>query len=77
LFSFISSNWRGIPLTSTAIIIALIGATITRTGLAVKCVLDDAIYEKGLKVCDVEFDSINIIRDDFHGDWNYKILPQI
>jgi transposase len=77
LFSFISSNWRGIPLVTTVVIIALIGATTTRTGLAVKCVLDEAIYEKGIKVCDDEFDSINIIRDDFHGEWNYRIAPAV
>ena len=75
LFSFISSNWRGIPLVTTAVIIALIGATTTRTGLAVKCVLDESFYEKGIKVCDDVFDSINLIRDDFHGDWNYRIAP--
>jgi len=77
LFSFISSNWRGIPLCNTAIIVALIGATSTKSGLAVKCVLDETIYEKGLKVCDLEFDSINISCDDFHGDWNYTVSPQI
>jgi hypothetical protein len=64
-----------VPLTSIAVIIALIGATSTKTGLAVKCVIDNAIYEKGLKVCDVEFDSINIIRDVFHGEWNQ--CPQV
>jgi len=51
LFSFISSNWRGIPLVTTAVIIALIGATTTRTGLAVKCVLDESLYEKGIRAC--------------------------
>jgi hypothetical protein len=77
LFSFISSNWRGIPLITTAVIIALIGAASTQAGLAVRCVLDEASYEKGLKVCDSEFESINILYDYFHGDWNYRILPVI
>jgi len=75
LFSFISKNWRGIPLVSAAVVVALIGATKTEKGLAVRCVLDEAEYEKGLEVSAEEFDSISIVKDDFHGEWNYVIHP--
>ena len=76
LFSFITNNWKGIPLISTAVIVSLIGSTRTSEGLAVTCMLDDSFYEKGIKVDDDVFKSINIVPDDFHGDWNYKILPR-
>jgi hypothetical protein len=75
LFSFISKNWQGIPLVSTAVILALIGATKTENGLAVTCVLDEATYEVGRKVTDDECSSIIITRADFHGEWNYTITP--
>jgi GH18 family chitinase len=75
LFAFITKNWKGIPLISTSVIVSLIGATRTSEGLAVTCMLDESLYEKGLKVDDEVFNSINIIPYDFHGDWNYKILP--
>jgi hypothetical protein len=75
LFSFITMNWRGKPLVSYAVIIALIGATKTDTGLTVRCEQDEAIYQKGTKVSDAEMDTINIVRDEFHGEWNYTIRP--
>jgi len=75
LFSFISKNWQGIPLVSAAVIVSLIGATKTNKGLSVTCVLDEAVYEKGIKVSDDEFDSINISTATFHGEWNYTISP--
>ena len=74
LFAFISKNWQGIPLTSTALVVSLIGATATSTGLTVSCVLDESEYELGIKISDEEFNSINIINADFHGEWNYSIL---
>jgi transposase len=77
LFSFISKNWQGIPLISTAVIVSLIGATTTEKGLSVTCVLDETTYEKGLKVTDEEFFAITIIPADFHGEWNYTIVPNI
>ena len=75
LFSFISKNWQGIPLVSTAVIVALIGATSTEKGLAVTCVLDEATYQKGIKVNEEDFSKIKIIPADFHGEWNYTIAP--
>ena len=75
LFSFITMNWRGKPLVSYAVIIALIGATTTEAGLTVRCEQDATIYRKGTKVSDAEMDEINIVRDEFHGEWNYLIKP--
>jgi hypothetical protein len=73
LFAFISKNWQGIPLTSTALIVALIGSTATTTGLAVTCVIDESEYPAGIKISDEEYSSINISHADFHGEWNYTI----
>ena len=75
LFSFISQNWRGRPLKSIAVIVNLISATRTRTGLRVRCEVDRGSYPTGEKVTDEEFASINLKRDKFHGEWNYKISP--
>lgn len=75
LFSFISRNWRGKPLTSLAVIVNLIAATRTRAGLRVRCEIDSTLYPKGETITDEQFSTIRIVRDDFHGDWNYTILP--
>jgi len=76
LFSMISKNWRGTPLDSLATIINLIGTTKTQTGLVVKAMLDDTVYEKGIKVSDEELASVNLTRDAFHGEWNYMVAPR-
>jgi transposase len=75
LFSFISKNWRGKPLISLAVIVNLISATTTVSGLTVKCVVDHNEYKKNIEVTDEELNKVNIQRDDFHGDWNYSISP--
>jgi len=75
LFSFISMNWRGKPLTSLQVIVNLIGATKSKSGLKIKTSIDENIYEKGLKVSDEEFKKINMEKDEFHGEWNYVIKP--
>jgi hypothetical protein len=75
LFAYISQNWRGKPLVSHQVIIQLIGATTTTTGLTVTCDIDADSYPKGIKVSDAEMDAINIERHTFHGDWNYTIRP--
>ena len=75
LFSFISKNWRGRPLISLAVIVNLIGATTTEAGLTVTCVVDYNEYKKGIAVSDAELAKVNIHRDEFHGDWNYSIVP--
>src|ERR1700686_125083 len=76
LFSFISQNWRGKPLVSHQVIIDLIAATTTTKGLTVKSKLDTNIYEKGLKVSDQQMTELQLRREKFHGDWNYKLLPR-
>src|SRR6188474_3010175 len=73
LFSFISKNWGGKPLTSLQVIVSLIAATTTATGLKVHSELDTASYLPGIKVSDKEVSEINLRRDKFHGDWNYEI----
>ncbi len=75
LFSFISMNWRAKPLVSYRVIIDLISATTTDSGLTVRCELDPAIYPKGTVVSDAEMEAISLVRDDFHGEWNYTIRP--
>lgn len=75
LFSFITQNWRAKPLVSYKVIIDLIAATTTTTGLKVHCELDTTAYPKGLTVSDAEMDAINIQRAEFHGEWNYNIRP--
>lgn len=76
LFSFITMNWRGEPLISHEVMLNLIANTKTKTGLSVNAELDSSQYPKGIKVHDAEFTAINIVRDDFHGDWNYSISPR-
>jgi hypothetical protein len=76
LFSFISRNWRGRPLTDRLAVVELIGATTTKTGLNVACALDTRTYQKGVKVSDAEMASLNIKGDDFHPEWNYTINPR-
>ena len=76
LFSFITQNWRGRPLVSYQTIVQLIAATTTKTGLKVRSELDTNTYPKGVKVRDAEMTAINLIRHDFHGDWNYTIKTQ-
>ena len=76
LFSFVSLNWRAKPLVSYQVIVDLISATTTQTGLTVRCQLDPNTYPKGITVLDREMQALNILRDDFHGDWNYTIRPR-
>ena len=77
LFSYISKHWRGIPLVSHEVIINLIASTTTKTGLTVQCVLDSNNYETGIKITDEELAKINIRKNNFHGEWNYTILPAV
>src|SRR5712664_2651479 len=75
LFSFISQNWRGKPLVSHQVIVNLIAATTTKTGLRVRAEIDPSKYPKGVKVSNKEVAAIRLERDQFHGEWNYTILP--
>ena len=76
LFSFISQNWRGMPLVDLVTIVNLIGNTRTNAGLKVCCELDENTYQTGIEVTDEEIAKLNIVRAEFHGDWNYTIKPQ-
>jgi hypothetical protein len=75
LFSFITQNWRGQPLVSHEVIVNLIAATTTDSGLRVQAQLDATAYRAGRKVTDAELAAVNLQRHTFHGDWNYTILP--
>ena len=77
LFSYISMNWRAKPLTTIQIIIDLISSTKTEKGLKVKAVFDDKLYPKGIVVTEEEINKINILRNEFHGEWNYAITPNL
>jgi hypothetical protein len=77
LFAYISKNWRAKPLTSLLVIISLIGATTTTTGLTVRANLDEKVYLTGVEVSEQEKEKLNILRNDFHGEWNYKISPNL
>ena len=75
LFSAISMNWRGRPLTSHEVIVQTIAATTTRTGLTVHAQLDDSLYPTGVKVSDQQMAALAITRHGFHSDWNYTLHP--
>ncbi len=76
LFSFISINWRAKPLTSLEVVLELLSHTTTKEGLEVTAVKDGNTYPTGLKITEEELAALNIVRDAFHGEWNYTIKPQ-
>jgi hypothetical protein len=78
LFSHISMNWRGRPLTSHEVIVQTIAATTTRTGLTVSAELDPGEYPKGIKISDRQMKDLEqraLRRHQFHGEWNYDLIP--
>lgn len=75
LFSFISINWRATPLTSLEVVLELISHTTTDEGLTVTAQKDSQTYPTGTKVTDEELTALHLLRDTFHGEWNYTILP--
>jgi hypothetical protein len=77
MFSYISLNWRAKPLINIEVIVKLIAGTTTSKGLLIKSKVDEAVYEKGIKITDEELLKINIKRNDFHGEWNYSIAPNM
>jgi transposase len=76
MFCHITNNWRGRPLLSRQVVVNLIGSVTTAQGLRVKAALDENAYEAGIKVSDAELATIAIERDEFHGEWNYRITPR-
>jgi hypothetical protein len=74
LFSHISTNWRGRPLVSHEVVVELIAATRTRSGLRVQAGLDQASYPLGVKISDRELAAVPLRRHGWHGEWNYTVL---
>ena len=75
MFSVISMNWRGRPLTSVEVIVSLIAATSTKTGLKIKAAKSDKTYACGEKISDEELQQLRILKADIHPEWNYAIRP--
>ncbi len=76
MFCHITKNWRGRPLKSLGIIVNLISNTATDAGLHINAELDTNRYETGIEVSDEELAKVQIVRDNFHGEWNYTIIPK-
>ena len=76
MFCHITHNWRGRALLSRETVVNLIGSVTTAQGLRVKAALDENIYDAGIKVSDAELAAVAIERDEFHGEWNYRIRPR-
>ena len=77
MFNRITQNWRGRPLRSLDVIVNLIGGTKTRRGSRIRVEVDGNAYKLGIKVSDEEFARIRIEPEEFHGEWNYTILPRL
>lgn len=77
MFSAITSNWRGRPLTSHQVIVELIGATRNSKGLTIRAELDTNTYPRGIKVSNTEMAEMTkqLSRNKFHGEWNYLLKP--
>ncbi len=75
MFSFVTGNWRGQPLTSYQVIVELAAGTTTETGLRILAEWDQGYYPTGTEVTDAELAALPIHRHDWHGEWNYDITP--
>lgn len=75
MFSHITQNWRGRPLVSHEVVLNLIANTTTKAGLRIRAELDAGSYPTGIKVSDQELAAVNLKRAQFHGDWNYTLVP--
>ncbi len=76
LFSFITKNWRGRPLTSYRVIVELTANTTTTKGLKVQEEHDQGHYPKGMKISDKELAALPLVRHEWHGEWNYTLTPR-
>ena len=79
MFCHITANWRGRPLISREVVVNLIGSSSSSTttqGLHIKAVLDENTHAPGIKVSDEELSTLVIERDEFHGEWNYRLRPR-
>jgi len=77
MFSFITTNWRGRPLTTLRTIIELISATTTDTGLSIQAAYDPNWYPTGVKITDAQLAAVPLQPHDFHGEWNYTIAQSV
>lgn len=77
LFCHITRNWQGIPLETLEVVVSLIGATKTNEGLEVHAWLDENHYQKAKAVPDTQLCEVRIRRNRFHGEWNYRIIPNV
>ena len=75
MWSQVTKNWRGRPLTSFATVVSLIGSTTTTAGLTIQAKLDKTTYETGKKVSEAALAAVQLTRHEFHGDWNYTVAP--
>lgn len=75
LFSAITMNWRGQPLSSHQVIVNSIAATTTGTGLTVHAEWDPGSYPTGIEITDAQIAALPLHRHRFHGDWNYTLNP--
>ena len=75
MFSFITGNWRGKPLTSYQVIVELAAGTTTETGLRILAEWDQGYYPTGTEVTDAELAALPLHRHDWHGEWNYDLMP--
>jgi hypothetical protein len=75
MFSFITMNWRGRPLTSYRVVVQLIANTTTKKGLKIEAELDEGYYPTGVKITNQELAAVPLTRHEFHGDWNYTVHP--
>ena len=75
LFSYITMNWRGRPLTDIATIIELIASTTTQTGLTVQAAYDPGWYQRGIKITNTQMEQLPLRPHNWHGEWNYTITP--
>jgi hypothetical protein len=76
MFCHITQTWRGKPLVSRLAVVDLIAAATTKTGLKVRCELDENSYPKAIRVTDDEMATLNIVTDTWHPEWNYTISPR-
>ena len=76
MFCHITANWRAVPLMSREVIVELIAHTTTEAGLKIHAELDTNTYEKGIVVTKKEFAALALTRQEFHGEWNYTLMPR-
>ena len=76
LFCHLTANWRGTPLTTYETIVDRIGNTRTEAGLQVQAELDTGLYPTGVTVTQSQMDAITLVPEEFHGDWNYQLVPR-